>query len=313
MSQEETVSRPVSEIDIHGQKVTVEIVTGSRRPVCTYLGPRGTFSEQAARILLNNQVEFSEQGSNSRVVEAAGNCKSDLAIVAVENSSDSFVNEATRKLFESPGLSILAEEILPIRQTLFGRQSANPVLRSHEKAIGQCRRWITENLPDIQIVTHPSTSEAVEIAAKNNEMAIGCAAAAELYDIPIIKEGIEDIKGNATRFWLLGRGKTRPTGEDGTAVFFSLRDTPSALSEAFACFGKRGINISAPTLFPTGSLDQYIFLTTFDGHIEDESVIRTLQELEDFCYKVRVLGSYKKMAPPRVYSPSLLQEGWIKR
>ena len=311
MGSEEGLNGPLQEVLVHGHKIDIQIVTGSNVPVCSFLGPNGTFSEQAAKQLLVDQVIFQEQSSNSQVVETAGMGGADLAVVAVENSSDSFVNEATRKLFESPNLSVLAEEILPIEQTLFGRPDASAVLRSHEKAIGQCRGWIARNLPGVQIITHPSTSEAIAMAAKNNEMAIGCAVAADLYAIPIIQEGIEDIKGNATRFWLLGRGETQPTGEDATATFFSLPDIPGSLSEAFACFGKRGINISAPTLFPTGSLDQYIFLTTFDGHAKDEEVMWALRELEDICFKVRVLGSYKKIKPIRAYSRSLVQEGWL--
>ncbi len=298
---------------LHGFKIAVENTSGDSSLLCAFLGPYGTYTEQAAFELLQNQVNLQPLTSITEILRCVDNGGSDIGLVPIENSTEGNVMETIRGVIRS-NLMILGEKILPIHHVLFGDKMAlsKAIVRSHPQAIGQCTNWLEQNLPGAKIIAHNSTAEAVQVAAKREELAIGSSVAGKLYDIPILKEGIEDFQGNTTRFWLLGRGKANPTGKDRTTILFSLRNRIGLLRNSLAIFADRRINITKIDSFPIGALDEYYFLLSLDGHKNEPFIAEALEEFRKTCLRVRVLGSYHKAPiPQKFFEPNAIINGWI--
>lgn len=301
------------ELFLHGFKIKVENTSGNFPLLCAFLGPPGTYTEQAASELLQNQVKLQSLTSITDVLRSVDNGKLDIGLVPIENSTEGNVMETIREVIRS-NLMVLGEKILPIHHVLFGDETAllKAIVHSHPQAIGQCTNWLEQNLPNAKIVAHNSTAEAVQIAAKQGELAIGSSVAGKLYGIPILKEGIEDLQGNTTRFWLLGRGETNPTGEDRTTILFSLRNRIGLLRNSLAILADRRINITKIDSFPIGALDEYYFLLSLDGHKDKPLITEALKEFRKTCLRIRVLGSYHKAPiPQKFFEPNAIINGWV--
>jgi len=301
------------ELFLHGFKIAVENTSGNFPLLCAFLGPMGTYTEQAASKLLENQVNLQSLTSITNVLRSVDSGKLDLGLIPVENSTEGNVMETIRGIIRS-NLIILGEKILPIHHVLFGEETAlsKAVVHSHPQAIGQCTNWLEQNLPNAKIVTHNSTAEAVQIAAERGELAIGSSIAGKLYGIQTLKEEIEDFQGNTTRFWLLGRGETNPTSKDRTTLLFSLRNRIGLLRNSLAIFADRHINITKIDSFPIGALDEYYFLLSLDGHLRESFIAEALEEFGKTCLRVRVLGSYHKATiPQKFFEPNAIINGWI--
>lgn len=298
---------------LHGFEVIVKNTSGNFPLLCAFLGPLGTYTEQAASELLQNQVNLRSLTSITDVIRSVDKGKLDIGLVPIENSTEGNVMEAIRGLIRS-NLMILGEKILPIHHTLFGDETAllKATVHSHAQAIGQCVNWLEQNLPNAKIITHNSTAEAVQIAVERGELAIGSSVAGKVYGIQTLREGIEDFQGNTTRFWLLGRGETNPTSKDRTTLLFSLRNRIGLLRNSLAIFADRRINITKIDSFPIGALDEYYFLLSLDGHLHEPFIAEALEEFRKTCLRVRVLGSYHKAPiPQKFFEPNAIINGWI--
>lgn len=175
-------------------------------------------------------------------------------------------------------------------------------IRSHPQALAQCRTYLLDNYPNIKQEPSTSTTAAVEIAKLNSQTAaIASRRAAQIYDLPIIAENIGDIKGNSTRFLMIGRGETSLTDQDSTAlIFVPTADRPGILARCLTALASYGINLTKLDSRPTGVMREYAFWVTLDGHIKDDKVKRGIDDLrETYCSSLRILGSYRKANLPQ--------------
>jgi prephenate dehydratase len=203
----------------------------------------------------------------------------------------------------------VGEVVLPVTQNLLAPPgtSVKEIKRvvSFPHATGQCRSWLTANLPDVEEVAATSTAEAVrQVAAAvrdgtadANTAAIGTSLAAELYGLEVVAPRIEDHLDNATRFVLVAPHQTgipAPTGHDKTSVVcFQSSDHPGSLHGILGQFSARDLNLVKLESRPTKQgLGDYCFIIDFEGHIADEVVADTLRDLHAGLRELKFLGSY---------------------
>lgn len=261
------------------------------------LGPEGTFSEMAAK-KWSPQAElvfFDDMESAARSVDD-GIC--DECIVPIENSLEGPVNVVLDTLLDvrSP---IIGEEVIPIKQCLMSRGSIEDikVILSISQALGQCRRYIHENFPGVEVKTTGSTAHAARLAQEFPEMAaIGCAESATRYGLKVLKEGIQDYAGNQTRFIALGKQIPASTGHDKTSLAVYLdRDRPGALYDFLGEFARRSINMTRIESRPSKKmLGDYWFFIDVEGHAKEPMLGEAISALKDKCAALKVLGSYPK-------------------
>lgn len=267
-----------------------------------YLGPEGSFSHQAVRARFGASVEASEFSSIPEVFRAVETDKADYGVVPVENSSEGLVN-STLDQFLVSDLNIYSEIYLRITLNLLGFEhdlQKIKTLYGIKIANSQCRNWIAANLAHVQISETPSTSRAASIVAEKKE---GCAAiastiAAEIYGLDVIRESVEDMPGNSTRFLIIGKNQCPPTGNDKTSIVFSVPDKPGSLYSVLKPFFDRGINLSKVETRPTRRTSwEYNFFIDFQGHRKDPIIEEVLGVLRENTIYLRILGSYP-ISPP---------------
>lgn len=261
-----------------------------------YFGPEATFTHLAARARFGGQavlVPVPTIGEVFREVERKG---ATYGVVPVENSTEGVVNH-TYDMFMDSDLKICAEELTPIHHFLLSRARNLKAIRtvySHSNIFGQCRRWLENNLHGARLVEVSSSGEASRIAAKTAGAAsISTSLAARLYGLNILAEGVEDMPGNYTRFFVIGDRWSRPTGKDRTSIMFSIKDRVGALYMMLQPFRKHSINLSSIESRPSRrkAWDYYFFID-MAGHVEDRKVAKALAELEAQCRFLKLLGSY---------------------
>ena len=261
-----------------------------------YLGPEGSFSHEAVRAKFGSSIDTEALASIPEVFRAVETGKLDYGVVPVENSSEGLVNSTLDQL-QLSGLKIYSEMYIRISLNLIGLESD---LRKIKKLYGlkiansQCKNWINANLPHVEIVETSSTARAAELVAeKKDGVAIASAIAADIYGLNIIKEGIEDLPNNSTRFLILSTNQCEPSGEDKTSIVFSVRDKPGSLYSILKPFHDRNINLTKIESRPDRKSPwQYIFFIDFYGHQNDAVTAGLIEELEHNTSYLRVLGSY---------------------
>lgn len=270
-----------------------------------YLGPRGTNSEEALLSVISSAEEkdLIPYATVSDVVRAVESREIDKGIVPLENSIEGSVNETLDSLaLESKDTVIEKEITIAVSSNLIARQGVALAdidkIVSHPQAIAQCRHFLQENLPDIQIEAANSTAEAVFRASQQNgnSAAIGTRLAAEIYGMQILKADIEDFKENRTRFGLVGREIPGPTGNDKTSIAcFIYEDRPGSLLQILQELAFRYINLTKIQSRPTKkALGEYCFFIDMEGHISDAIIADALKCLKCKIRSVKILGSYPR-------------------
>ena len=202
---------------------------------------------------------------------------------------------------DNPNIKILAEIVMPIRHCLLSRTtefySITGVI-SHPQALAQCQNFIHDELPrNLNIIETTSTAEAARSLANYNltYAAIGSEKTAEVYNLNILKENINDDKSNQTRFVLIGDYETEKTGRDKTSIAFSTDNRPGALLEVLNIFYKNNINLTYISSRPSKQkFGEYIFVVNFDGHIRSKKILNTLSEVKEKTTYMKFFGSYEK-------------------
>src|SRR3954465_7875199 len=203
-----------------------------------YLGPEATFTHQAAIRRFGSSLRYSSQKTISDVFTEVSKQRADYGVVPVENSTEGVVTH-TLDMFVDSDLKIVAQIVLPVRHCLLskGKRSQIKKLYVHPQSLGQCRGWIQANLPRAEIIETSSNARSAEFAAKvKDSAAIAGVLAAEKYRVPVLEHDIQDNAANATRFLVLGRQCSPPTGKDRTSLMFSIADRVGALYRALAPF-----------------------------------------------------------------------------
>jgi len=276
-------------------------IQSGKKQVST-LGPPGTFTEQAAKVFFSEaEAEFYMVDSIPTIFRQIMGGEVEYGVVPVENTTHGSVGITLDLLLETD-LNVIGEIILRIRHTLIALKkipfSEIKTLLSHEQAIGQCRQFIEENLPNAEIMETKSTTQAVELLSEYPDAAaISTELAAELYSRTIIARGIEDNPNNYTRFFVIGHESTNPTGNDKTSIVFSVRHAPGTLIKALKAFSDRDINLTKLESRPSRLTPwEYYFYTDFEGHLSNPNIQEALKALKEDTLYVKVLGSYPKFS-----------------
>ena len=271
-----------------------------------YLGPEGTFTEAALRTVPDAaDAQLLPYRSVSAALDAVRRGEVNAALVPLENSVGGGVASTIDELSTGELLHISREVLLDVGFALAVRpgtsRSSLKRVAAHPQAEAQCRRWIADNLSDVEIVTSASNAEAaasVVSPASSFDGAITSALAAQRYGLDVVDDDIHDHAGAVTRFVLVGPPTTpaAPTGTDKTSlVAFIGEDHPGALLEILTEFAVRGINLTWIESRPTGvGLGRYCFSIDCEGHIVDARVSEALMGLRRICSDVRFLGSYPR-------------------
>jgi prephenate dehydratase len=268
-----------------------------------YLGPAGTFTEQAAR-QLGADSELHPVASVTEAMDAVLVGKADRAVVPIENSIEGGVSATSDALAVMPGVQIFGEYLVPVRFDLMARpgtklSDVKDVL-THPVAYAQSRKWLEQNLSSHTHIPAASTAAAAKALAggANADAVIAASGAAKLYGLEILASDIGENKEAQTRFIEIGK-KSKPqpkTGADKTSVIVELPDDrPGGLLEMLEQFAARGVNLSRIESRPVGDrFGRYRFNIDAEGHIEDEAIAEALMGLHRFSPKVIFLGSYAK-------------------
>jgi chorismate mutase/prephenate dehydratase len=261
-----------------------------------YLGPAATFTHQAAVRRFGSSAELMPVRTIADIFDEVERGRAAYGVVPIENSTEGAVNVTLDRLIDTD-VSIIGEVTLDITQNLLSRASALSevkILCSHPQALAQCREWIAVHLPDARTEEMPSTTASAERAREDPSVAaIASEMAARLYDVPIMRQRIEDNPSNSTRFLVIGRRPAPPTGHDKTSILFSMKNEPGVLYSILAPFAQRRLNLTKIESRPTKRRPwEYVNFVDFEGHRDTETVRDVLAEVKERCQFLKILGSY---------------------
>jgi len=260
-----------------------------------YLGPEATFTHQAAIRRFGSSLRYVSLKTITDVFAEVSKRRAEYGVVPVENSTEGVVTH-TLDMFVDSDLKIVSQIVLPVQQCLMSRCRREQIKRlyAHPQSLAQCRGWVQNNLPHVEIIETSSNARSAERAAEEPDTAaIAGALAAERYHLNILEYDIQDNSANATRFLVLGRQCSPPTGCDRTSNMFSIMDAAGALHRALAPIRRAKINMTKIESRPNKRKAwEYFFFVDCDGHIEEPKVAATIRQLGKHCHFVKVLGSY---------------------
>jgi len=263
-----------------------------------YLGPKATFTQEAAIRQFGLSARFVPAKSIPAVFDEVLRGRADYGVVPVENSNEGIVSH-TLDMFLDSDLKIYAEILLEVSQSLLslsGRLEDVQKVVSHPHALAQCRNWLEEHFPDVPQMDVSSTARAAEMAMEDG----GCAAlasemAATLYGLRVIQRKIEDNPNNFTRFLVISRTSPQASGHDKTSLMFAVRDAPGILCRMLEPFSKRHINLTKIESRPIKKKAwEYVFFLDLEGQIGDPGIAAAVEELGSHCQFVKILGSYPR-------------------
>ena len=259
-----------------------------------YLGPEATFTHQAAIRRFGSSLRYASQKTIADVFSEVTKNRADYGVVPVENSTEGVVTH-TLDLFVDSDLKIVAQIILPIQHCLVSNCKREDIKRlyAHPQSFAQCRGWVQNHLPQVEVIETSSNARSAELAKQLNSAAIAGVIAAERYGLRILESDIQDNSANATRFLVLGRQCSPPTGKDRTSLILSVTHQVGALYQALAAFRRFKLNMTKIESRPSKRKAwEYYFFVDCEGHKDDRKVAQAIADLERQCNFVKVLGSY---------------------
>jgi chorismate mutase/prephenate dehydratase len=261
-----------------------------------YLGPEGTYSHAAATKLFGESSQFLPHNSLTKVVDMVERSDADIGILPFENSSEGSVTE-THRLLLSTSLHVIGEYTMPIVHALLSNATSLSKIRTvyaHPQALGQCRNWLQANLPHAILVGESSTAEAAKrVARQNTTAAIASSVNADMYNLQVIADHIQDIPDNKTRFIMLGKFRTEPTQHDKTSIICTVRDKPGALHELLGIIAKHNVSMTRLESQPHPD-HMYAFYIDMEGHTDTDKLNKMLKELDGTAKTCKILGSYPR-------------------
>lgn len=270
---------------------------GLERPLrVAFLGPAGTFSEQAMRRRFGDAVEGVPCTSIDDVfrITEAGNV--DFGVVPIENSTEGSVTRS-QDLFLSTTLQIASEITVPVRHVLMSRSGLLQDIRlvlAHPQALAQCTLWLQKNLPGVELLPVASNAEGARRAAGDGTIAaIGSESALSIYDLVAVAHAIQDDPMNRTRFLVIGNQPVARCGVDQTSLILGVPDRAGALHELIEPLSRHGVSMKRFESRPARSGGwEYYFYIDLTGHREDAPVHAALEELKSRSAFFKLLGSY---------------------
>jgi len=282
-----------------------EVISATRsleeRVCVAYLGPEGTFSHQAALAQFGSQVDLLPVRHMRDVFSAAEREEAHFGVIPVENSIEGAINPTMDALMESE-VVICGEVMIEVSQNLLSETGSLDdvrVVASIPQAVAQCRDWLAAKLPLAEVRDTPSTAAAAQLAAGDRTVAaIGSAVAADSYGLNFVARGIEDQRGNTTRFVVVGKDTPDPSGNDMTSASFTVRrDQAGALYNLLQPFATHEVNLASVQSRPMkGKPWEYVFFIDMEGHATDEAVAQALDEAARYAHSSKILGSFPRAA-----------------
>jgi len=263
-----------------------------------FLGPEGTFTQAAAHKHFGNSINTVPLPAIDEVFREVESGAAHYGVVPVENSTEGVVNHTLDTFALSP-LKICGEVEMRIHHHLLGKKTDLASIKrvySHQQSLAQCREWLDANMPKVERESLSSNAEAARRAAEEEgAAAIAGEMSAEMYGLDILVSNIEDEPDNTTRFLVIGRQTTPPSGDDKTSLLLSTKNQPGALYRLLFPLNKHNIDLTRIESRPSrrGTWD-YVFFVDLKGHAEDPKIKLALQELEADASLFKILGSYPK-------------------
>jgi len=262
----------------------------------TYLGPQGTFSEEAVLNRFGSSVTTVPCESIDEVFHKVESGMASYGIVPVENSNEGVVGKTLDLLLQT-SLKVCGEILLPIHQCLLALHTDRKQIKkiySHPQSLAQCHEWLNTNfpLPQVRRVIAASNAHAAMIAAEDKSAAaIAGIKAAEVYNLSVYAENIEDDPRNTTRFLVIGVQDIAPSGKDKTSLVMSARNCPGAIHSLLSPLAEYGVSMSHLESRPSRSgLWEYVFFVDIIGHQQNEKIKRALNEIQEKATFLKILG-----------------------
>ena len=265
-----------------------------------YLGPPGTFSEEAVVKHFGASVTGLPCNSIDETFHSVESGAAGYGVVPVENSTEGGVGRTNDLLFLKPA-AICGEVMLPVHQCLMnrsGKADGFGKIYSHSQSLAQCRGWLNAHYQRVERVAVVSNAEAARLASLDDSAAaVAGRIAAQRYGLKVVAENIEDEQRNITRFLVIGKEGAGRTGRDRTSVVMATRNRPGAVHELLVPLAQHQVSMSRFESRPARSGSwEYLFFIDVEGHAQDENVARALAEMREKATFVKILGSYP-MAP----------------
>jgi len=263
-----------------------------------YLGPEGTFTQQAVNQHFGHSVQALGVTGIDDVFSQVESSDADFGVVPVENSNQGIVSHTLDRFVDSD-LKICGEIEMAIHHNLLSQaRSLAQIERvySHQQSLSQCKHWIRQHLPEAECIAVSSNAEAARrVRHSPDAAAISSQSAAEIYGVPVLFARIEDRPDNATRFLVIGRQLLTPSGDDKTTLLLAGDEGPGALHALLTPLARHSLNMSRIESRPArAGRWSYVFFIDVDGHAETEPLKSALAEMQKQASLTRVLGSYPK-------------------
>lgn len=263
-----------------------------------YLGPEGTFTQQAAVKHFGSSVKTVPSATINEIFSAVENGNCQFGVVPVENSTEGIISHTLDRFLTSP-LKICGEVEIRVHQNLMGLVNCLDEVTevfSHQQSLAQCRQWLDKHLPNARRTAVNSNTEAARLASVHKQaVAIAGVVAAEIYKLNIIEKNIEDESNNTTRFIIIGQQISSSTGNDKTSLVVSTGNQPGALYRILEPFARFNIDMVQIESRPSRQgLWDYVFFIDINGHSKDNDVAEALAMLRDNVNMLKLLGSYPK-------------------
>ena len=309
--REAQVIRSLQEENLNGRfpntsvaSVWTEIISAcrglERGLTVAYLGPKGSFSEQAAYEYYGHAVQVLPCPSFDEVFRAVESSQADVGMVPVENSTEGAVNR-TQDLLLSTTLKVHGERTLIIHQCLMtrtGDMQGIKKIMAHPHALAQCHQWLSLNYPNLELEPAASNSDAARVAAEDPTVAaIAGSHAAMAWELSMVAENIQDDANNKTRFLAIGRVVNQPSGDDQTSLIVAVPNRVGALHDLLMPFSTHNVSMSRFESRParTGQWEYYFYIDIL-GHQSDGNVRQALSDLETQSSFLKILGSYPRQS-----------------
>ena len=263
-----------------------------------YLGPEGTFTQQAVNKHFGHSVQAIGLTGIDDVFAQVESSEADFGVVPVENSNQGIVSHTLDRFVDSD-LKICGEIEMAIHHNLLSQAPSLAQIEriySHQQSLSQCRNWIRQHLPQAECIAVSSNAEAARrVRHSPDAAAISSRSAADIYGVPVLFARIEDRADNATRFLVIGRQLLTPSGDDKTSLLLAGDEGPGALHSLLSPLARHALNMTRIESRPAvAGRWSYVFFIDVDGHAETEPLKSALTEMQEQASLTRVLGSYPK-------------------
>ena len=289
---------PLANADV--QTIFREIMSAcralERRTIVAYLGPAGTYSEQAVYHHFGSSIDGMGCPSIDEVFRATEAGTADFGVVPIENSTEGAINRTLDLLLQTP-LTISGELSIAVHHSLMtksGKMDGVKSICAHSQALAQCQAWLNQNYPDIERHAVASNGEAARMASEDPTLAaVASEMAGKKYGLQVVSAHIQDDPHNRTRFAVIGRLQTKPSGRDQTSLVLSVQNKAGSVHRMLEPLAKHGVSMTRLESRParTGSWE-YNFFIDVEGHAQDEKVMKALAELKEHAAFFKLLGSY---------------------